>query len=158
MPTVVYFLDSSALVKRYIDEAGSWWIQQVLSHPPSAAMAEIGVVEVVAAFARRWRMGEITADEYRFAREVFLRDAGHYQMVPTDRAVIEEATELLDRHPLRAYDALQLATALRLSDVLAEEGLSLTHLRRCPPLFGCRAGGPRHGQPPSVRPNHRRTP
>lgn len=39
---------------------------------------------------------------------------------------MEQATVLIDHHPLRAYDALQLATALQLADALRSEGLSLT--------------------------------
>jgi len=57
---------------------------------------------------------------------VFLRDVDRYQVISTDRKVINQATDLTDRHPLRAYDAVQLATALRLAEALDEEGLSLT--------------------------------
>ena len=123
----VYFLDSSGIVKRYIDEKGSGWVQGILAGQDSvAAIAEIGIVEVVAAFARRRRVGELSQQEYAFARRVFLRDVDQYHVISIDREVINRATELTDRHPLRAYDAVQLATALRLAEVLAEEGLALT--------------------------------
>ncbi len=71
-------------------------------------------------------MSEITAEEYRFAKEVFLRDVHQYQVVATSRLTVERAIALIDHHPLRAYDALQLATALQLADALHAEGLSLT--------------------------------
>ncbi|MCS7283914.1 MAG: type II toxin-antitoxin system VapC family toxin, partial [Anaerolineae bacterium] len=123
---VVYFFDSSALVKRYMDEPGSEWVRQILAEFPFAAIAEITLVEVVAALARRWRMGEITIEEYRFTRGVFLKDVRWYQVFPTSQSTVERAIALIDHHPLRAYDALQLATALQLADALRSERLSLT--------------------------------
>ncbi len=123
---VVYFFDSSALVKQYVDEPGSQWVRRVLSQFPPTAIAEITIVEVVAALARRWRMGEITAEEYRFAKSVFLEDIRWTRVVSARRSTVEWATDLIDRHPLRAYDALQLATALELSRALEAEGFSLT--------------------------------
>lgn len=127
MSPTTYFFDSSGIVKRYIDEAGSRWVQKIIANRDSSvAIVEIGIVEVVAAFAKRQRMKEITAPEYRFARRVFLRDADQYQVVSVDREVIERAVGLTDRHPLRAYDAVQLATALRLAEALETESLSLT--------------------------------
>lgn len=123
---VVYFFDSSALVKRYMDEPGSEWVRWALSQSPFAAIAEITIVEVVAALARRWRMGEIAAKEYRFAKDVFLKDVQGHSVFPANRSTIEQATALIDRHPLCAYDALQLATALQLADALRSEGFSLT--------------------------------
>ncbi len=50
---VIYFFDSSALVKQYVDEPGSGWVRHVLSRFPPTAIAEITAVEVVAALA--WR-------------------------------------------------------------------------------------------------------
>jgi predicted nucleic acid-binding protein len=127
VPAGTYFFDSSGIVKRYIDETGSSWVQRLVAdHESAVAIAEIGIVEVVAAFARHRRTKELTRQEYLFARRVFLRDVGQYQVVSADREIIKQATDLTDRHPLRAYDAVQLATALRLAEALGEEGLSLT--------------------------------
>src|SRR5262249_62360359 len=59
----VYFLDSSALVKRYAQETGSAWIglltDQQAGHP--FYLARITAVEVVAAVARRQRGGAFSA-------------------------------------------------------------------------------------------------
>jgi predicted nucleic acid-binding protein len=123
---VVYFFDPSALVKQYMDEPGSEWARHVLSQLPPMAIAEITIVEAAAALARRWRMGEITAEEYRFAKHVFLEETRWARVVSARRSAVEWATDLIDRHPLRAYDALQVATALELNRALEAEGFSLT--------------------------------
>lgn len=123
---VAYFFDSSGLAKQYMDEPGSRWVRQALSQFPLTVITEITIVEVTAALARRWRMGEITAEEYRFAKGVFLQDIRWHWVVSVRRPTIERATALIDRHPLRAYDALQLATALEVAGIVGDEGSSLT--------------------------------
>ena len=123
---VVYFFDSSALVKQYRDEPGSAWVQRVLSQFPLTVIAEITIVEVTSALARRWRMGEITAEEYRFAKRVFLQDVRWHRVISARRSTIARAIDLINRHPLRAYDALQLATALEVADIVGAEGSTLT--------------------------------
>ncbi len=127
MPTSIYFFDSSGLVKHYIDERGSNWVQETLSTRETVvAITEIGIVEVVAAFAKRERMKEITLSEYNFVRRVFLRNVDQYRVISVSREVINRAVALTDRHPLRAYDAVQLATALQMAKALEVEDLSLT--------------------------------
>jgi len=123
---VVYFFDSSALAKQYIDEPGSRWVQRVLSQFPLTVIAEITIVEVTSALARRWRTGEITAEEYQFAKRVFLQDVRWHRVISARWSTVVRAIDLIDRHPLRAYDALQLATALEVADIVGAEGSSLT--------------------------------
>ena len=54
-----YFFDSSALVKYYVSEIGSGWVEAVIdAQPPNhIALAQIAGVEVVAALAQRVRAG-----------------------------------------------------------------------------------------------------
>jgi uncharacterized protein len=59
-----YFLDTSALVKRYIPEIGTPWIQS-LTHQSSGnvlLVARITVVEMMSAIARRQREATLTSD------------------------------------------------------------------------------------------------
>ena len=44
-----------------------------------------------------------------------------YLVQPVSEAVIEEAAALLDRYPLRAYDAMQLAGCLALRSRVSEQ-------------------------------------
>jgi predicted nucleic acid-binding protein len=71
-----YFVDSSALVKRYVHETGSVWLSGLVA---SAAgndiyIARITTVEVVAALTRRARGGTITAADARAACLLFRND------------------------------------------------------------------------------------
>lgn len=121
----LFYLDSSALVKRYIPEPGTEWVRHVAA-TSSVAMAEFGIVEVAAALARRARMGDLDPELYEDLLEMFLQDVEGYSVLSPTRNTVHLAVDLTRRHPLRAYDALQLATALELSRALEAEGFSLT--------------------------------
>jgi predicted nucleic acid-binding protein len=112
----VYFLDSSALVKRYVTETGSAWVRS-LAVPEARnplIIARITWVEVLSALARRQREGSLMPNDVAWAIQTFRYDLDmQYQVVELDPALAEAAGTLVTQHPLRAYDAVQLASALR---------------------------------------------
>lgn len=61
-----FYLDASAMVKRYLAETGSAWVESLCAEETAHALAiaHIGVVEVAAAFAAKRRGNHVTADEY----------------------------------------------------------------------------------------------
>lgn len=118
-----YFLDSSALVKRYVPEMGSSWIQSITAPNTGnyIAIARLAWVEVFSAFARRQREGSLSSDELDIIVQKFRNDfATQYQVIEVDQILFESAGELVIQYPLRAYDAIQLASALRLQYNLAQ--------------------------------------
>jgi predicted nucleic acid-binding protein len=111
----VYYLDTSALVKLYVQEEGTAQMLRIARRSSGHMLAVLALtrVEFRAAVRRRQRFGDIpkdTAQEITARMERHLRDL--YLVQPVTDAVIEEAAALLDRHALRAYDALQLAGCL----------------------------------------------
>lgn len=120
MTTATCYFDSSALVKRYMSEAGTSWVQSWCDDPAQVvAMAEIGLVEVTAAFAGKLRGGFITASMYDDAQQDLLEDArDEYVLVAVDRTIVDEAIGLTRQYRLRGYDAVHLASALRLNQAL----------------------------------------
>lgn len=135
MTTVTCYFDSSALVKRYMCEAGTTWVQGWCDDPTQVvAVAEIGLVEMAAAFASKLRGGFITAAMSNDARTDLLEDARReYVLVAIDRSIVDDAIDLTARQRLRGYDAVHLACALRLNRAL------ITH--RLPPLLFVSADG-----------------
>ncbi len=119
LPATSYF-DSSALVKRYLAEIGTTWVQARCDEPTqTVAIAEIGLVEIAAAFAGKLRGNHITSDGYSSARVDLDRDSqDEYVLVNVDRTVINEAIELTSRYRLRGYDAVHLSCVLRLNRAL----------------------------------------
>lgn len=121
-----FFLDSSALVKRYLTETGTDWVD-ALTNPSSGntiAIAEITRVEVAAALAARHRVGAITLAERDEAVSLLLRHCEtEYRITPLSPEIIRRAVDLTQNHRLRGYDAVQLATALAASGSLTTADL-----------------------------------
>ena len=124
----IYYLDASALVKRYADESGSTWIQQITDPRTrnTILLAEITLAEVAAALAAKSRAPRgITQEQRDRALSLFLQDCDrHFLLLPVDRQVIERAVELTQNHRLRGYDAVQLGATLIVSQTLENERLS----------------------------------
>ena len=131
MPSL--FLDTSAVVKRYMDEAGSDVVRRLV-HPRNSNhvyIAHITVVEGVAAIARRARTGDVTAEHALSAFDGLQRDADSlYSVIPVGAVVIERAVTLARANVLRGYDAVQLAAALLLADALRAEPVTLVSADR----------------------------
>jgi uncharacterized protein len=80
--------------------------------------ARITKVEAHAALGRAHRQQDrLTATDHATAREELERFWGAVAVVPTDEPVLLEAERLGDRLGLRAYDAIQLASALSIADL-----------------------------------------
>ncbi len=121
-----YYADSSALIKRHISEAGSTWIEQEFDATSGNRIitTKLSVAEVLSAMNRRQREANITATEYtKFSGDFLSFVETDYEMVELSDAVLLEAQRLLETHPLRAGDAIQLASAL-----LANAGLQSANL------------------------------
>ena len=110
-----FFLDTSVLVKRYAPEFGSAWVATIsdAASGHTILLAEITLVEVAAALAAKARIpGGLTTAERDAALSTFLQDCRHrYLLVGSDRPTLDLAVDLTQRHALRGYDAVQLATA-----------------------------------------------
>lgn len=117
-----YFLDSSALVKRYVREAGSTWIRAITA-PESEnviLLARISWVEVLSALARLEREHVLQPATIATTVRAFRRDWDtQYQVVELDGGLAQAAGQLVMRHPLRAYDSVQLASALQTQPAFA---------------------------------------
>lgn len=117
-----YFLDSSALVKRYVPETGSAWIQAIADASTGNLLiiARITWVEVLSALARRQREGSLSATDVNLIIQRIRFDLNNqYQVVELDGALAESAGQLVNQYPLRAYDAIQLASVLRIQPTFA---------------------------------------
>ena len=114
----VYFCDSSAVVKCYVQERGSAWMQTLLD--PTAGhhlyLASITGVEVIAAVTRRLRRRDIAATDGAAAVAQFRQDfAQRYRLIDLTPLLVARAMSLAEIHGLRGYDAVQLATAVEIN-------------------------------------------
>lgn len=128
----VFYADSSALVKRYITETGSNWLQTLVE--PSAGhtfvLANIGLVEIAAALAAKQRHGVLEAPVLERLLRDLRRDArDQYWLVEVNQRIVSRAMILTRRQKLRGYDAVHLACALVTQETLHQQNiLALTLL------------------------------
>ena len=105
------FLDSSALAKRYIQEAGSDRLEEILFSASSLGVSVICVSEVVSALCRRRRERKLLRQEYLKAKQALFEDIEDASVLNVTEQIVARAVELLERWPLRSSDALHVASA-----------------------------------------------
>ena len=123
----LFYADSSVLVKRHVAERGSPWIEQLLvpAQLHQVATSRLATVEVISAFNRRVRDGSLPAASYPQLHDDFLGLCRRtYRLVLISNDVLLEARRLLERHTLRTYDALHLATAIIVNAQATHAGLA----------------------------------
>lgn len=119
----LFFLDTSALVKLYVQEPGTDRLLHLIGSRSENrfAVLAIAAVEFRSAIRRRQRAGDIEAADVSTILESLRAhlETRFIKQIVND-AVIDMALEMIDRYPLRAYDALQLAGCLVLSSIKTE--------------------------------------
>lgn len=118
----VYYTDTSALVKRYVTESGSIWVQTLCdSSANTIATVRITKAEAAAAFAGKYRSGGWSQADYVATLQDLAHDFSHqYLAIDIDQSLVDLAVELTRRQKLRGYDAIQLAGALILNETLTQ--------------------------------------
>ena len=109
---MLLFFDTSALVKRYVKEAGTTWTNSLFDPQSSHVfyLARIAAVEFTAAICRRSRGGTLPAANAAKALRQFRAELPHrYLLIEITQPLLQDAERLAEKHALRAYDAVQLA-------------------------------------------------
>lgn len=109
-----FFLDTSALVKRYVSENGSRWINTLLSQTTTRVyISRLTEAEISAALTRRLFGSQTSQTLHNFDQDV----AAAYIRLEVTNTVIDDAVQLTRKHRLRGCDSLQLATAQQLAQL-----------------------------------------
>jgi predicted nucleic acid-binding protein len=119
--------DASGIVKRYVIETGSAWVQA--QSDPAAGheifLTRIGRVEVTAAIARRGKGPLLPGVTITGLLTQFRYDLAHqYNILEIPPALLSAAERLAELHALRGYDAVQLAAAIVLHRARQAGGLA----------------------------------
>jgi uncharacterized protein len=112
-----YFLDTSAVLKRYVQETGTAWVQTLASPTArhSLFLVRITLAEAVAAITRRERGGTLSPQDAATALADFQLDFDHqYRIVEVSIGLVARAAAMARKHALRGYDAVQLAAVMEI--------------------------------------------
>jgi uncharacterized protein len=116
---VTRYFDASALVKRYVRESGSSTVRRLLA-TSIAASSRLSEVEVSSGIIRRAREGAFTIRARDRMLAALQRDLPALAIVEMIPEIGADVRALLLRHPLRASDAVQLASGLYLQRQLGQ--------------------------------------
>jgi predicted nucleic acid-binding protein len=111
------YFDASALVKGYVDEADSQRMRRLLKRG-SAATTRLSFVEVASALGRFGRDGRLPDDQRSMALAALTADAAGVLVIELTSEIVSRAHALAQKHPLRAGDAIQLASCLYVRDTV----------------------------------------
>ena len=110
---MIYYLDTSALAKAYLQEAGSVIVRALWGRNDVLATSQIAYAEVLSAFNRRLREKSFTQEGYADLVSSFETDwklLVHVDLAPGLEPIVRR---VLERHALRGFDAIHLASAIR---------------------------------------------
>ena len=140
---MILYLDTSSLVKLYAPESESAAVKGFVEAAEVTATSRVAYVETRAAFARKRREHSMNLKDYRTIVQDFDHDWESYFIVDVTEVLVKTAGQLAEKHALRGYDAIHLASAIivrrqgnqpvnfscfdaRLSRAARREGLNMT--------------------------------
>ncbi len=106
------YLDTSALIKRYVAERESNDTIELIESTESVAISIVTRAEVAAALAKLVRLGSLSAERGQEAQTEFISHWAYFARIGVTEALVSTADTLAWDYALRGYDAIQLASAL----------------------------------------------
>lgn len=112
---MICYLDTSALVKLYVEEEGSALVMEQTRQSLLVATSKVAYAEARAAFARSRREGILDDRTYREVVANFKQEWPSFLALEISDPVLQRVDTVVDHHPLRGFDALHLASTLVLA-------------------------------------------
>ena len=106
---MLYYLDSSAWVKRYFEERGSAWVDGLFEQDNLLSCSTQGLIEVMATAARKCAGGAIDAAGLAETKSWLMDEWGSFLWVGLAPEVVERSLEIADAFALRGSDSVHLA-------------------------------------------------
>lgn len=120
---MIYYLDTSALVKRYYTEKGSARVHSLFQAENLLVVSKVAYAELLAALVRKRRDKEIGEADFGRAVGSFQDEWKEFLVVEVTDAIFTDLLPLVRRHPLRGFEAIHLCSALWLRKRLKSEVL-----------------------------------
>lgn len=112
-----YYYDTSALIKNYIDEAGSECVSNLLDQSDIVFVSEITLIECFSTLKRILLENLITQKDYDFVKDEIKKDFKYFTILDIETA-IPECERLIDQYQLKTLDSIQLSSALNIESRL----------------------------------------
>lgn len=119
----VFYLDTSAIVKRYRTEKGTEFIDRLFKEIETSehrlATSFLAVLEFVSAFRRLVKAKEISQEIFADSLARFVADVERYFAISSvDDTTISKSISLIMKHAVKTADSIHLASAIELREIL----------------------------------------
>ena len=118
---MILYGDTSSLVKLYVVEAASAEIRAKVDQASAVVSSAVAYVELRATLSRARRERRLTPLAYRAARDQLELDWPAMVTVELSSVIRSAAADLVERHELRALDAIHLASFVHLLQSTSED-------------------------------------
>jgi len=118
-----YYMDSSALVKRYHYEIGTEKVDEIIDemNGEEIFISSVTLIEIIATLRRKVKERKITKSRFLKLKSAFLYDVERrYTLIPLDDSLLTDALNIAEKYGTKSLDALQLASALKTKPVHPE--------------------------------------
>jgi uncharacterized protein len=106
------FLDTSSLVKRYIQEQGSALADEIFISSDSLYVSSITQIELTSALTRRLFEKSIADKAYTDALKTFRSELKYFEIVPFNAQIEKYAIKIIEKRGMKTLDAIQLSSAI----------------------------------------------
>lgn len=123
---MILYLDTSALVKKYVDEPHSAEVIAAWKSAWGIATSAVAWAEMLAAVYRKAVEARVAKARIERVVRLFREDWASFIIVEIDNRLNEAIRKVIASHALRGFDAIHLASALTIGSAVADDF-----------LFGC---------------------
>ncbi|MBM4339764.1 MAG: type II toxin-antitoxin system VapC family toxin [Deltaproteobacteria bacterium] len=113
---MIVYLDTSSLVKLYVEEVGSEEIRNIAQKAAVISTSKVAYAEARSAFARKQKEDGFPLNLLRGVVSDFNRDWDSYYLIEVTDGLIRVAGDIAEKYLLRGFDSIHLASAIHLKN------------------------------------------
>jgi uncharacterized protein len=113
---LILYLDTSSLVKLYVEESGTQETERLVDGALLVCTSVVAYAEARSALARLRRERRLSEEDHEMAKTDLDEDWPRYLAIEVTREIWKAAGDLAEKHALRGFDSLHLASFLHLAD------------------------------------------
>jgi len=121
----IAYLDTSAIIKRYIEEKGSDIVYEIyekaLTGDVHIAFSAWNIGEVIVVFNKYLSRGYISEKEYKTVKKLFISELIRFsklrllRLIPVKTEIIISSIPLIEKYKLYIADAIQITSARKIN-------------------------------------------
>ena len=113
---MIYFFDTSALIKRYIQEKGSNIVDNLMESADEIFISAITRIESISAARRLLEERSLSKSDFSVFKDNLASDFPFFTVVDFSDYIEKKAIELIEKHQIKTLDAIQLACCLAVKE------------------------------------------